>query len=130
MSEQQQYKSPDKFDRMHGSLSGRPDVTRVKASTKNLYTPLIGATQTYTVETMRAHDEHDGGDTVFIIYVDDQGATRLYLPPAVSDMIARQRDALTTKTRKRVGKASAEARKARGELPGFMKGKKKTKPKE
>jgi hypothetical protein len=75
---------------------------------------------------MRAHDEQ-GGDTVFVQYVDDCGAVRIYLPPQVADAIVRQRDALTTKTRKRVGKDAAQARKARGELPAFMKAKKKAK---
>lgn len=123
MSNEPQYKSPDKFDRMHGSLTGRADVTRVRPSTTAVHTALIGATQTYIVETMRSHDE-GGGDTVFIQYVDDLGAVRLYLPPAVANVIARQRDALTTMTRKRIGREAARARKARGELPGFMKGKK------
>lgn len=123
MTGHQEYKSPDKFDKMHGSLTGRPDVTRCKPTTVQVHTPLIGATQAFTVETMRAHDE-EGGDTIFITYVDDRGAVRLYLPPKVADAIARQRDALTTKTRKRVAKEQAQARKARGELPGFMKGKK------
>lgn len=123
MSDQQAYRSIDKFDRMHGSLTGRADVTRVKPTTITVYTPMIGATQTYIVETMRAHDDQ-GGDTVFLQYVDDMGAVRTYLPPAVADAIVRQRDSLTTKTRKRIGRESAQARKARGELPGFMKGKK------
>jgi hypothetical protein len=123
MSEQKEYRTIDKFDRMHGSLTGRADVTRVKPTTITVHTPLIGATQTYIIETMRAHDEQ-GGDTVFVQYVDDCGAVRIYLPPAVADAIVRQRDALTTKTRKRIGREAAQARKARGELPGFMKGKK------
>lgn len=117
------YKSPDKFDKMHGSLTGRSDVTRVRPSTVSVHTALIGATQTFIVETMRAHDE-GGGDTIFVQYVDDLGAVRIYLPPAVADLIARQRDSLTAKSRKRVAKATAQARKARGEVPAFMKAKK------
>ena len=49
-------------------------------------------------------------------------------PSAVVDAIVRQRDALTTKVRKKIGRASAEARKLRGELPGFMKKKAVKKP--
>jgi hypothetical protein len=123
MSDKNEYKSPDKYDRMFGSLTGRADVTRCKPTTVQVHTPLIGAAQTFIIQTMRAHDEQ-GGDTVFVQYVDDTGAVRLYLPPAVADAIARQRDALTTKNRKRVGKEAAQARKARGELPAFMKGRK------
>lgn len=118
---EEKYKTVDKFDRMHGSMAGRSDVTRTRPSIVAVHTPLIGATQTYIVETMRSHDEKDGGDTVFIQYVDDLGAVRLYLPPAVADCIARQRDALTTKTRKRIGKQTAASLKARGIKPGFMK---------
>lgn len=126
MNGQQEYKSPDKFDKMHGSLTGRADVTRVRPTTITVHTPLIGATQQYTVETMRVQGE---GDTVFLTYVDDAGAVRIFLPPAVADAITRQRDALTTKTRKRIGKETAQARAARGELPGFMQPKKAAKPK-
>lgn len=38
-----------------------------------------------------------------------------------SRAIGIQRDALTAKIRRLLGKASAAARKARGELPGFLK---------
>ena len=122
------YKTIDKFDRMLGALEGLPDVTRTKATTINVFTPLIGAGQTFIVQTMR---QREVGDTIFLQYVDDNGAVRIAIPPAAADAIARQRDALTTKVRKRIGKESAEARKARGELPGFMqkKGKKKGKKK-
>lgn len=123
MGDKQEYRTIDKFDRMHGSLTGRADVTRVRPTTISVHTALIGATQTYIVETMRAHDDQ-GGDTVFIQYVDDLGAVRIYLPPAVADAIVRQRDALTTKSRKRVSREAAQARKARGEQPAFLKGKK------
>lgn len=38
-------------------------------------------------------------------------------------------DRITTKVRRKIGRASAEARKLRGELPGFMRtGKTKAKP--
>lgn len=43
---------------------------------------------------------------------------RLALPPAVADAIARQRDSVTGRVRVKIGKASAEARKLRGEEPG------------
>lgn len=122
MSEEAKYRSPDKYDRMFGSLTGRADVTRCKPTTIQVHTPLIGAAQTFIIQTMRAHDE-SGGDTVFVQYVDDTGAVRIYLPPAVADAIARQRDSLTTKTRRRIGKEAAQARKARGEVPAFLKGK-------
>jgi len=52
---------------------------------------------------------------------------RLVIPPKVADAIARQREALTTKVRRKVGREIAAARKERGELPGFMKRKKEAK---
>ena len=57
-------------------------------------------------------------------YVDDGGSVRIAIPPAAAEAIARQRDALTAKVRKRVGKEQAQARAARGEVPGFLRTKK------
>ena len=117
-----EYKRVDKFDRMMGGLANLPDVTHCKPSTVVCLSPIIGATQTFIIQTYR---QREIGDTVFIQYVDDCGAIRIAIPPAAAEAIARQRDSLTTKVRRNIGKASAQARKARGELPGFMKNKKK-----
>jgi hypothetical protein len=115
------YRTLDKFDRLMGALAGLPDVTHTKPSTITTLSPLIGEPQTFIVQTYR---QRDTGDTVFVQYVDSEKAVRIAIPPEVADAIARQRDALTTKVRKRVAKDQAAARKARGELPGFMKAKK------
>jgi hypothetical protein len=115
------YKTVDKFDRMLGALHDLPDVTRTKPSTVVCTLPIIGASQTFIIQTLR---QREVGDTIFLQYVDDVGSVRIAIPPAAAEAIARQREALTTKVRKRVGKQSADARKARGELPGFMKHKK------
>jgi hypothetical protein len=45
---------------------------------------------------------------------------RIAIPPHVADTIARQRDSLSTKLRKKIGKANAQARKAQGLKPGFQ----------
>jgi hypothetical protein len=130
----EQYKTVDKFDRALGSLAGLPDVTKTPPSTVTAFTPLIGAAQTFIIQTFRQteRDTLPNGDTVsrsrdtlFLQYVDDTGAVRMVIPHGAIDAIIRQRDSLTTRVRKRVGKESAAARKARGELPGFMKSKKK-----
>lgn len=118
----EQYLKIDKFDRLFGALTDLPDVTKCKPSTVVAHTPIIGATQTFIVQTLR---QKEVGDTIFLQYLDDEGSVRIAVPPAVADAIARQRDALTTKSRKRVAREQAQARKARGELPGFLKGKKK-----
>ncbi len=115
------YKSPDKFDRMIGQLANLPDVMSTKATTVTGLTPLIGEVQTFIVQTFRQREQ---GDTIFIQYMDAGGMIRLAIPPGAADAIARQRDALTTKIRRKTGRDSAAARKARGELPGFMKKKK------
>jgi hypothetical protein len=107
----------DKFDRLLGALTGLPDVTHTKPSTVVSVSPLIGASQTFIIQTYRQREQ---GDTIFIQYVDDEGSIRLVIPPAAAEAIARQHDALTTKVRKTVAKAQAAARKARGEVPGFM----------
>ena len=118
-----QYKTIDKFDRMMGALHDLPDVTRTKPTTVVCTLPIIGAAQTFIIQTIRQREQ---GDTIFLQYVDDTGSVRIAIPPAAAEAIARQRDALTVKVRKRIGKESAQARKARGEEPAFMKKKKAT----
>jgi hypothetical protein len=115
------YRTIDKFDRILGALTDLPDVTRTKPSTIVAHSAIVGAAQTFIIQTLRQKDQ---GDTIFLQYVDDAGSVRLAIPPGVADAIARQREALTTKVRKRVGKESAAARKARGEKPAFLNGKK------
>jgi len=112
---------PDAFDRLLGSLHGLPDVTSTKPSTLRTVTPLLGTSQMFIVQTYRQREK---GDTIFLECVSKDGSIRIAIPPQVSEAIARQRDALTGKVRSKVGKATAQARKDRGELPGFMKKKK------
>lgn len=121
------------FDRMLGSLDGLPGVVHTKATTVRALTPLIGAAQTFIVQTYRQREAKEGKDgqelargrdTIFLEYVGADGQYRLVIPPDVADTIARQRDALTSKTRSRVGKENAAARKAAGLEPGFAKARK------
>jgi hypothetical protein len=112
---------PDEFDRLLGALHGLPDVIHTKPSTLRTVTPLIGTSQMFTVQTYR---QRERGDTIFLECVHRGGFVRLALPASVADTIARQRDALTGKVRSKIGKQTAQARKERGEVPGFMKGKK------
>lgn len=119
--DQPAYKTVDKFDRAFGSLIDLPDATKTLPTTVTMSVPFIGEAQQFTVQTVRHADT--GGDWVFLTYVDASGFVRLVIPPKAVNAIIRQRDSLTTQVRRRVGRASAAARKARGELPGFMKGK-------
>lgn len=108
---------PDEYDRLFGSLDGLPDVTKTKASTITVTPPLgIGGSRTFIVQTIR---QKDVGDIVFLQTVGSNGSLRLALLPAVTDAVARQRDALSTLSRKKAGRAAAADRKARGEKPGF-----------
>jgi hypothetical protein len=117
----EQGSSINHFDRMLGALDGLPDVVSTKAATVRALTPLIGAAQTFIVQTYRQHDK---GDTIFLEYVGADGQFRLVIPAAVADTIARQREALTGKSRSRAAKRLAQERKDRGEVPGFLRGKK------
>lgn len=113
-----QHKAIDKFDRALGALAGLPDVASVKPTTVQTYSPLVGAAQTFIIQTMR---QRERGDTIFVTYVDDTGSVRLAIPPEAADAIARQRDALGTKNRKRAAREEAQRRKAAGIAPAFMK---------
>jgi hypothetical protein len=125
LSEQQQYRTVDPFDRLMGALKNLPDVTEAKPSTVNVVSPLIGDVQTFIIHTFR---QREIGDTIFLQYASAGGLVRVPIPPEVSDRIAQQRDALTTKVRKKAAKATAAERKAKGILPGFMKVKKGAQP--
>lgn len=109
------------FDRALGQLDGLNGVTRTAPSTKVVTVPLIGQATTYIVQTFRQRDEHDDGgrskDTIFLQYIADGVSHRIVIPAEVADVIARQRDALGTKSRKRAGKLQAERRKAEGIVP-------------
>lgn len=107
------------FDRTLGSLTGLPDVTHTKPTTVRAHLPLIGSAQTFIVQTFRQLEQ---GDTVFLECISDDGSLRLAIPPKVADVIARQRDALTDKTRSKAAKANAQARKDAGLVPFQRKG--------
>jgi hypothetical protein len=117
----------NRFDRTLGSLVGIPGVLSTSATTIRATTPMTGEAQTFIIQTFRRREEGDGDNAVsqeyvFVEYVDDSGSTRIVIPPNVARVILRQHDALTTRARKRSAAASAADRKARGILPGFMKG--------
>jgi hypothetical protein len=112
---------PNKFEKAMGALIGLPDVIHTAATTVRGSSPLVGSTQTFIVQTFRQRDEDKSGDTIFLEYVDCEGTVRIVIPPAVAKVIARQRDALTDRSRSRAAQAAAADRKARGIVPGFLK---------
>ena len=111
-----------KYDRTRAGLEGVALFT--KPSTIKHVQGITGRAETFVVETARHDEIAGGGDFVFIECVDETGVTRLCLPPKVANAIASQRDSLTTRRRRIAGKRQAQARKDRGEVPGFMRKKK------
>lgn len=110
----------DKFDYMIGALHGLPDVVASAPTTIRTTVPIVGASVTFIIQTYR---QRDSGDTIFVECVSGEGSLRLAIPPKVADAIARQRDAVTTKARRKAARQTAQDRKDRGELPGFMRNK-------
>jgi hypothetical protein len=121
---------PDHYDRLLGALDGLPGVLATEPSTIEIITPLLGTSQTFIVRTVRQQDrvERDGKETalpakftVFLKFDSVHGLIKVALPPKVADLIARQRDALTTRANKRTARRAAETRKERGYVPTFTK---------
>jgi hypothetical protein len=115
----------DPFDRAIGALEGLPDTSRTKPTTIRDVSPLVGATQTFIVQTYRQKEK---GDTIFVEVAAAGYHVRLALPPGVADCISRQRDALTARARSRAGRERAEADKRQGIVPGFMRGRRPGRP--
>lgn len=107
----------DTFNRVIGTLHDLPDVDHTRPTTVTTVHPLIGESATYVVQTYR---QRESGDTIFLQTIDAGGSDRIVIPPKVADAIARQRDALTHRSRSRAAKATAEARAERGEQPAFL----------
>jgi hypothetical protein len=113
----------DPFDRTIGALHGLPDTVCTKSSVTRVVPPFgVGGTQLYVVQTYRQREQ---GDTIFLEHVSEAGTVRLVIPAQVSAVIARQREQLTAKTRSKAAKAVAQDRKERGEIPAFLKSKRK-----
>lgn len=111
-----------KYDRIYGSVRGANSIHTKPSTVQNV--DVIGRAETFIVQTFRVADRgnNEDGDYVFVQMMDENAqATRMALPPKVAAAIASQRDSLTARRRSIASKATAKARKDRGELPGFMK---------
>lgn len=104
----------DSFDRSIRAIHDLPDVIKTAPSTRRVVHPVLGVSQTFIVQTYR---QRERGDTIFIEYSGAEGNFRVALPPEVALTIARQRDALTDKSRSRAARSQAEERKALGIEP-------------
>ena len=109
-----------KFDRIRGGLLDVALFTR-PSTIQNVET-ITGKSETFIVQSCRFEDK---GDYIFVQLVDDAGVIRIALPPKVANAIASQRESLTGIRRSSAAKRTARDRMDRGEVPGFMKAKKK-----
>ena len=105
-------KTVAKYDRIRGGLDGVALFT--KPSTVRNVESITGKAETFVIETAR-HEEL--GDTIFVECMDEMGVTRLALPPKVAQAIARQREALTARSRSRAAKVEAKRRQLEGMVP-------------
>lgn len=119
------------FDYELGQLHGLPGVTFTKQATVQATNGLTESS-TWIIQTYRKRSVPDivedaerpmpARDTIFVQFIGKGGRSlRLVIPPPVADLIARQRDALTTKNRSSGAKRAAATRKERGIEPGFLK---------
>jgi hypothetical protein len=105
----------DWFDKKIGALHGLPNVVHCKPTTLRHASPLIGASQTFIVQTYRAED----GDWIFLEQTSAAGHARIVLPPNVAEVIARQHDALSGRVRSALAREKMKARMAGGWRPTF-----------
>ena len=108
---------PDAYDAKRDKLDGLPDVVRTKPTTIRVTNP-YGRSETWILESFR---QSKVGDTIFLEVATGEGNLRLAIPPEISKAIARQRDALTGKSRSKAAKAEAARRQEEGITPGFLK---------
>lgn len=118
-------KMPDHFDRTMGLLDGLPGQIKTRPSTLSAVPIMgVGGSTFYTVQTFRIRDEHAETPSVrfvtFLIVAGPDGYFRHVLPDDVSDLMLRQREALSKSAQRQHGKRIAAERKAAGIAPGFM----------
>jgi len=104
-----------KYDRAYGGVIDIGLAT--KATTIELVQPVTGKAESFIIQRVRT--EH--GDYLFIKSLDENGLTRLALPPKVTAAIDRHGAALTKRNRSRAGRRSAAERMANGWVPTFKK---------
>jgi hypothetical protein len=105
-----------KYDRLYGGILD-VSLTTKPSTVKNVQT-LTGRAETFVVQSCR---HEDFGDYIFIECIDENGVTRLALPPKVANAIAAQRESLTKRRRSIASRAAMKARVASGEIIGFQK---------
>lgn len=107
----------DDFDRTLRQLTGLPDTIHTKPSTVTTQTPILNTTQTWIVQTYRQRDSDEDSDRagtsrdmIFLQSISASGSMRIMIPPDVANVIARHREALTTKNRKAGARKAVETK--------------------
>lgn len=108
----------DTFDAAVRSLEDRQEKVKTKPTPINVVHPFLGTSQAFIIQTYRHDTGCDRtGDTILIQAIGAAGSLRIALPPEVSEAIARQRDSLATKSRKRGAQRAMETKAERGIEP-------------
>lgn len=108
---------PSEFDRKLAQLHDLPDVVKTKPTIHRVVPMLgVGGVQLYTIQTVRQGDDV----IIFLEHVmEGRLPMRIVMPSEVCDIIARQRDSVSTMLRKKIARTNAADRKAHGKKPGF-----------
>ena len=126
MSNKPDERTVEAFDYELNQLVGVPGVTNTKQATV-LHTNGLTESSTWIVQTFRKRDvaqEAEGEratarDSIFVQFIGKGNrAIRLVLPPPVAELIARQRDQLTTKSRRAGARQAVATRLERGDRLG------------
>lgn len=112
----QQFETVSKFDRAVGGLLSGNNL-HTKPTTVEHIEKVKGESETYIVRTIRDED----GDHVVIKYIDKDGTQRIILPPKVAQVIQRQKDSLSRRSRSNSSKARMKERMDGGWRPSFAK---------
>lgn len=108
-------RTTDPFDRMLSDMMGLPNGAHTQPTVIQAI-DFYGNITSYMIQTVRTEE----GVTAFVTQVNAAGSVRYILPQKVLATLDRQRDAITTKLRRRHGRRIAEERAAAGIKPGFM----------
>lgn len=112
---------PDAFDRALDGVTGRPGTLSTKVSTiRSMPTLGVGGSAVFLIQTFRIQE--DGERAQFVVFLERHGeeSVRLVLQADVAEVIARQREALTTRALSARAVKVAKARMAAGHQPAFL----------
>lgn len=101
----------DEYSRDLARLKGHPDAFETTSTTERA--DFYGNHEAWVVKTIRINGEA----TVFMIRTSASGQLRMVIPPDITAVIARQRDTITDKSRRRGAIKAAATREALGIKP-------------